>query len=148
MATGYAKAAPSAENGAAFFRKACVNCHRLGGEGGTIGPQLDGVGERGIDRLLEDILDPNRNVDEAFRMTTVTTADGRVVSGLKLRDEGADLVLADTTGQEVRIAAADIDETVISPLSPMPSNVVDQIGEENLPHLLRYLIESRSGKQP
>jgi putative heme-binding domain-containing protein len=106
------------------------------------------VGQRGIDRLLEDILDPNRNVDEAFRTTTVTTADGRVVSGLKLRDEGADLVLADTTGQEVRIAAADIDETVISPLSPMPSNVVDQIGEENLPHLLRYLIESRSGKQP
>jgi putative heme-binding domain-containing protein len=148
VATGYATAAPSAENGAAFFRKACANCHRLGGEGGKIGPQLDGVGQRGIDRLLEDILDPNRNVDEAFRTTTVTTADGRVVSGLKLRDEGSDLVLADTTGQEVRIAAADIDETVISPLSPMPSNVVDQIGEENLPHLLRYLIESRSSPRP
>jgi len=148
VAASYANATPSAENGAAFFRKSCANCHRLGGEGGKIGPQLDGVGERGIDRLLEDILDPNRNVDEAFRTTTVTLADGRVVSGLKLRDEGADLVLADTTGQEVRIAAADIDETVISSLSPMPSNVVDQIGEENLPHLLRYLIESRSGKQP
>jgi putative heme-binding domain-containing protein len=148
VATGYATSAPSTEQGAAIFRKACVHCHRLGGEGGKIAPQLDGMAQRGIDRLLEDILDPHRNVDEAFRMTTVTTADGRLLSGLKLRDEGGDLVLADTTGQEVRIASADIDETAISPLSPMPSNVVDQVGEENLPHLLRHLIEFRSGKQP
>ena len=100
------------------------------------------MGQRGVDRLLEDILDPNRNVDEAFRLTTVTTADGRVVSGLKLREEAAALVLADTTGQELRIASADIDETAGSHLSPMPSNMADQIGEANLPHLLRYLIDA------
>ena len=142
VAADYAKAAPSADTGASVFRKSCANCHRLGGEGGKVGPQLDGVGQRGVDRLLEDILDPNRNVDEAFRLTTVTTADGRVVSGLKLREEAAALVLADTTGQELRIASADIDETAGSHLSPMPSNMADQIGEANLPHLLRYLIDA------
>jgi putative heme-binding domain-containing protein len=121
--------------------RTCANCHRLADVGGKVGPQLDGVGQRGVERLLEDILDPNRNVDEAFRTTLVTTNDGRVISGLKLREEGSDLVLADTMGKEVRIAAADIDEVAVSHLSPMASNMLDQIGERNLPDLLAYLMQ-------
>jgi urease accessory protein UreE len=71
----------------------------------------------------------------------VTTNDGRVISGLKLREDGGDLILADNTGKEVRIAAADIDEVVVSHLSPMASNMLDQIGEKNLPDLLAYLMQ-------
>jgi hypothetical protein len=41
----------------------------------------------------------------------------------------------------VRIAAADIDEVVVSHLSPMASNMLDQIGEKNLPDLLAYLMQ-------
>jgi putative heme-binding domain-containing protein len=141
VAAEHAKATPSIDSGRAIFMKTCANCHRLADVGGKIGPQLDGVGQRGAERLLEDILDPNRNVDEAFRTTLVTTTDGRVVSGLKLREEGADLVLADSTGKEIRIAAGDIDEVTVSHLSPMASNMLDQIGEKNLPDLLAYLMQ-------
>ena len=34
-----------------------------------IAPHLDGIGNRGLERLLEDVLDPNRNVDQLFRAT-------------------------------------------------------------------------------
>lgn len=141
VATDHAKATPSIDAGRATFMKTCANCHRIADVGGKVGPQLDGVGQRGAERLLEDILDPNRNVDEAFRTTMVTTNDGRVLSGLKLREDGGDLILADSTGKEVRIAAADIDEVAVSQLSPMASNMLDQIGEKNLPDLLAYLIQ-------
>jgi putative heme-binding domain-containing protein len=141
VAADHAKAAHSPDSGRAIFMKTCANCHRLADVGGKVGPQLDGVGQRGAERLLEDILDPNRNVDEAFRTTMVTTNDGRVISGLKLREEGADLVLADSTGKEVRIAVGDIDEVTVSHLSPMASNMLDQIGEQNLPDLLAYLMQ-------
>ncbi|MFM8986834.1 MAG: c-type cytochrome, partial [Planctomycetia bacterium] len=133
----------SRDRGAEIFRTACAACHRHGGAGGLVGPQLDGVGQRGAERLLEDILDPNRNVDEAFRMTTIVTTDGRSVAGLKLRDEGGEVVLADAAGREIRIPNAAIEETVVGRLSPMPSNVVEQVGEENLPHLLAYLLGGR-----
>jgi len=73
-------------------------------------------------------------------MTTVVTADGRSVSGLRLREEGGDIVLADSAGREVTIPAAEIEETAVGKLSPMPSNVAEQVGEENLPHLLAYLL--------
>jgi putative heme-binding domain-containing protein len=141
VAADHAKATPSIDAGRATFMKTCANCHRIADVGGKVGPQLDGVGQRGAERLLEDILDPNRNVDEAFRTTMVTTNDGRVLSGLKLREDGGDLILADSTGKEVRIAAADIDEVAVSHLSPMASNMLDQIGEKNLPDLLAYLMQ-------
>jgi putative heme-binding domain-containing protein len=119
----------------------CAACHRFANQGGLVGPQLAGIGQRGPERLLEDMLDPSRNVDEAFRTTTVTLADDRVVSGLRLREEGGDVVFADATGTEVRLPKAEIEETMTSRLSPMPANVIDQIGEANLPHLLAYLLE-------
>jgi putative heme-binding domain-containing protein len=141
VAVDHAKATASPEAGRAIFMKTCASCHRMADVGGKVGPQLDGVGQRGAERLLEDILDPNRNVDEAFRTTLVTTGDGRVVSGLKLREDGGDIILADASGKEVRVAAADIDEVTVSHLSPMASNMLDQIGEKNLPDLLAYLMQ-------
>ncbi len=139
-----ASPAPDAlEKGAAHFKKVCANCHRIGGDGAKFGPQLDGIGQRGLERLLEDILDPNRNIDAAFRATTISTNQGQVITGLKLREEGAAVILADAQGKEIRIANADIDESRVMALSPMPSNVVEQIGEQNLPHLIAFLLSQR-----
>src|SRR5262249_1542233 len=100
---GFADAKPNAARGREIFAKTCATCHQIGGQGARIGPQLDGIGARGADRLLEDILDPNRNVDQTFRVTNLALADGRLVSGLLLREEGAVLVLADAQGQEIRV---------------------------------------------
>ena len=129
--------------GKAVFTQHCANCHQLGGEGAKVGPQLDGVGHRGVERLCEDILDPNRNVDAAFRSRVVTLTDGRQVSGAYLREEGAVLVLADQQGKEVRLAKADIDGMKESPLSPMPASF-DALPADDFRHLLAYLLLSRA----
>ena len=126
--------------GRALFVKHCATCHRVGEEGAKVGPNLDGIGTRGLDRLLEDVLDPNRNVDQAFCTTQLLTAGGRIVSGLVLREEGKLLVLADAQGKEVRVALEDIDERQLAPLSLMPGNVSETVGETELPHLFGYLL--------
>ncbi|HEV3202937.1 MAG TPA: PVC-type heme-binding CxxCH protein, partial [Gemmataceae bacterium] len=64
---GYSSAPKSPDLGAKVYEKHCAICHQIANKGAKIGPQLDGIGIRGFDRLLEDILDPNRNVDQAFR---------------------------------------------------------------------------------
>jgi putative heme-binding domain-containing protein len=138
-----ATAKPDATRGAAVFAQHCAVCHRVKDTGGNLGPSLDGIGSRTVQRVIEDILDPSRNVDEAFRRTTITTADGRSVSGMRLRDEGTDVVLADATGREIRVARADVDESVVTRLSPMPSNMAAQLGEQNLVDLLEYLLQPR-----
>jgi putative heme-binding domain-containing protein len=148
VAGQFHKAGGAAETGAELFTKHCAACHRFADRGGLVGPQLEGIGQRGAERLLEDILDPNRNVDEAFRTTTVALADGRVISGLRLREEAADVVFADATGKEVRVSKGEIEETNTSRVSPMPANMLDQVGEGNLPHLLAYLLRQQAPAAP
>jgi putative heme-binding domain-containing protein len=140
---GFLKAKTNPALGKAVFAKNCAVCHQLGGEGARIGPQLDGIGVRGLDRLLEDVLDPNRNVDQAFRLTTLELKKGQVVSGLLLREEGAVLVLADAQGKEVRVPRETVAERGTSQISPMPADVADKVPEAEFYHLLAYLLEQR-----
>ncbi|MCC6418896.1 MAG: c-type cytochrome [Gemmataceae bacterium] len=129
--------------GAKVFEKSCASCHQVGGKGTRVGPQLDGIGIRGLDRLLEDILDPNRNIDQAFRATSLTLANGQQVVGLLLREEGAVLVLADAQGKEVRVRRDEVDRKAVLPLSPMPANLGEEIPAADLGHLLAYLLAQR-----
>jgi putative heme-binding domain-containing protein len=129
------------EQGRAIFAKSiCASCHRIGDVGATIGPALDGIGVRGLDRLLEDTLDPSRNVDAAFRTVTIVTAAGQSLSGFGLREEGANLVLYDAAGKPTRVPLADVDERNPSNLSPMPTNVIEQMPESDYHALLAYLL--------
>ena len=143
FSASFANADATPEMGLAVYKKSCFACHRINDEGGKVGPQLDGVGHRGLERLLEDVLDPNRNVDAAFRASVVARKDGLVVTGLKLREEGNTLVLGDNQGKEVRIANDDIDEVRLSNLSPMPSNFADQLNETDLRALVTYLLRQK-----
>jgi putative heme-binding domain-containing protein len=126
--------------GAKVFEKNCAVCHRISNTGAKVGPQLDGIGIRGLDRLLEDVLDPSRNVDQEFRLTTLTLSNGRIVSGLVLREEGQVVVLADSQGKEVRVPKKEVEERTISQLSPMPANFADQIPPADCYNLLAYLL--------
>ncbi len=137
-----------ASKGASIFEKNCATCHQLEGRGARVGPQLDGVGLRGLDRLLEDVLDPNRNVDQAFRVTTLALSDGRVASGLLLRQDGEVLVLADAQGKDVRIPAPLVEDRRLSQLSPMPANMAEQIEEADFRHLMAYLLAQRPATPP
>jgi putative heme-binding domain-containing protein len=107
-----------------------------------VGPQLDGIGNRGLERLLEDVLDPNRSVDINFRTTTILTDEGRLFSGLKRREEGAVLVFVDNKGKEFTISKEEIDEQKQSPLSLMPANLLEILSPQQLHDLLAYLLQS------
>ncbi|MBS0206179.1 MAG: c-type cytochrome [Planctomycetes bacterium] len=130
----------SAEKGVALFEKHCAACHQVAGKGQKVGPQLDGIGARGLARLVEDVLDPNRNVDPAFRATTLQMSDGRVLVGLIRRNEGATIVLADNKGKEFTVAKSDIDEQQLSTLSLMPANFGESLPAEEFQQLMGFLL--------
>jgi len=134
----------SAARGADVFVRNCAVCHAIEAKGGALGPQLDGIGGRGPERLIEDILDPNRNVDRAFRMNVITLKNGSVIGGLPRREEGTQLVLADAAGQETRITMADIAERKETETSLMPPAFGEGIPPAELDDLLAFLL----GKRP
>lgn len=144
---GWAKANRSTEKGKAVFTKHCVACHQVQGQGTLVGPQLDGIGNRGSERIIEDVLDPNRNVDVAFHTAVITLDDGRVLVGLPRRDEGNATVFVNNEGKEFAIARAEIEEQRKLPNSIMPANFGELIPADEFYDLLAYLA-AQTGKKP
>jgi len=141
---GYLSASRQPDDGKFVFARNCAACHKIGTEGALIGPQLDGIGQRGLERLCEDILDPNRNIDGAFRSTIFVLKDGEVTSGLFRREEGETIVLAESTGKEIIIAKKDIAERRESEVSLMPENFGEILSIEDFNSLMAYLLSQRA----
>ena len=131
------------DSGQAVFSRSCVICHRRVSSVGTgIGPQLHGIGSRGALALAEKILDPNRNISEAFRSYTLKMKDGKVLTGLFRREEGEVVVFADFTGKEFYVSKKDIVEQKASKFTVMPDNFGSTLTQDEFNALLAYLINS------
>jgi len=135
--------AGDAASGKELFRKSCLICHQIAGEGKQVGPNLDGIGNRGLERVLEDVLAPNRNVDVAFRTTTVVTTDGKAYSGLLKELEGNRVSITDSQAKETILQTDVIEERQAATTSPMPSNVGETFTETQLRDLISYLLQQR-----
>jgi putative heme-binding domain-containing protein len=146
-AKAFASAKASAAKGVAVFEKNCAVCHQLDGKGALVGPQLDGVGARGVERIMEDVIDPNRNVDGAFRATLFELKDGETASGLFRREEGELLIYADTAGKEHSLARKDIKERRQSELSLMPEGLAEAMTPAEFNDLMAFLITKKAEKK-
>lgn len=143
---GFQSAIRSVERGSQVFKQQCAVCHSLKGDGGILGPNLDGVQVRGPERLLEDILDPNRNVDPAFMLTTIRTHDGNNLSGIGARTDGEHIVLTDPNGKVHRVPESDVAEWIPSHFSMMPAAFGALISENELYDLIEYLLADGGSK--
>lgn len=144
----FAASTPDVAHGGAVFAVHCANCHAIGGQGALVGPQLEGVGQRGAERLMEDILDPNRNIDSNFYVHLISKKDGSVVAGLERGSVGEVLLCVDATGKEQRIAKAEIDKNEVTGLSLMPAVFGLSIPETDFNDLMAFLLRHGAPKAP
>lgn len=142
---GYAAGKPDKTKGEAVFAVHCAICHAVAGKGALVGPQLDGIGNRGAARLAEDILDPGRNVDSHFRMHVITRRDDSVMAGLERGEAGQVLIVVDAAGQEHRLPKADIKTNEETALSLMPAAFGQSIPEADFHNLMAWLLSQKSG---
>jgi putative heme-binding domain-containing protein len=139
-----AKELPSLDAGHLVFTQNCSPCHKIGTEGGNIGPNLDGVSKWGPNALATKIIDPNRNISEAFRNYTIKLKDGKVVAGLYRRDEGAIMIFADASGQEFSVAKSDVAERTASKFTLMPDNFRNKLSQTEFNAVINYLLNHKS----
>ncbi len=133
-----------AQPGVMVFNQHCKTCHRVSNEGGMIGPQLTGIGRWGAEALTTKIIDPNRNISEAFRTYTIKTTDGQVMTGLYRRDEGEVRVFANMSGEEFSVPKNNIAEQQASPYTLMPDHFGETLSQDDLNALLSYLLSMQS----
>jgi putative heme-binding domain-containing protein len=124
-----------------FGRKAaCSSCHRVGSEGGKIGPDLSKVGERRSERdLLEAVIVPSASLARGYESHVFRIADGRTLTGLVVRETAESMFLRTNDQREIRLRRSDIEEQKPSELSIMPAGLENTMSRQELADLLAYL---------
>jgi len=116
----------------------CITCHRVGDEGGSVGPNLSGVGKRTKrDYLLESIVVPSAKIVKGFETQAIVLIDGRIVTGTVQSEDEYEVVIADAKNQ-TRIRKEDIDERIASDVSTMPT-LANLLSVDDVRHLIAYL---------
>lgn len=119
---------------------ACATCHRLEGVGGSVGPDLTRLWDtHSVEKILESIVEPSKEIKEGFQTYRLTTADSKVYTGLKIKDDAKEVILRDATGRDIRVAKEDVESLTASKLSLMPDNVVSQLTYDQFIDLLAFL---------
>jgi putative heme-binding domain-containing protein len=125
--------------GRLLFEQNCGKCHRLFGEGGSIGPELTGAQRSNLNYLLENIVDPSATLVEDFRLSVLELDDGRVVSGVILEQTDR-TVSVQTATEKLSLPRQSILRSRLSDLSLMPDGLLDVMTDDQVRDLLAYLM--------
>ncbi len=130
-----------AKAGKLIFTKQCSKCHTHSGEGAKIGPDLTGMAVHPKAELLTHIIDPSRDVEGNFRVYTVLTSDGIVLTGLLSSESKTAVELFDVEGKKKVILREDIEQMLASRKSLMPEGFEKQVSKEDITNLLEFLTQ-------
>lgn len=145
--------AGNAGHGQELFKSlACVQCHRMKGVGGQVGPdlatvkeKLDGKKMKLVD-VLTEMIEPSKVIDEKFRSVVLELADGRVVSGVIVEQNEKEVRMAaspldpQASQEPIVIANSAIEERFLSMISLMPQGLLNTLDEQEIVDLLSYIV--------
>lgn len=125
---------------------ACIQCHRVQGEGTGVGPDLSGAGAQ-FDRrtLAESILWPNRAVREGYNLVEIELTDGEELAGMIRAETSEAISIQPASGEPISIPRNRIRTRRQTTQSLMPEGLEGSLSLEDFSDLLSYLETLRSG---
>ena len=133
-----------------FALARCIVCHRCGAPGGVSGPDLSSVARRFSPRdLLASIVEPSRAIDEKYLADTFELSDGRVLTGRVAPGDyrEPDLIIVPNLldpDQTVRFSKSAIVRRAASPVSPMPTGLLDTLTSKEIVDLIAFVLSAGS----
>lgn len=132
----------NAPRGAEVYRRAeliCTTCHKIGDQGGGIGPALDSIGSaQPLDFIIGAVLEPQREIKEGFETYSFALKDGRVLGGNIVAGTAEKFTVRDPAGVEHIVNGSEVTEKKMIG-SLMPAGLVDRLSREDLRDLFAYL---------
>jgi putative heme-binding domain-containing protein len=126
----------------------CLNCHKLEGVGGQVGPDLSKIYDtHSVAKIIESMIDPSKEIKEGYATWTVITTDGKVYSGLRISETEKEIVLRDATGNDIRIPANEIEDKAETTRSLMPDGVISQLPYQHFIDLVAFLKDKQTQQE-
>lgn len=127
----------------AYMKARCNQCHVVAGHGINLGPDLTEISKRfkGT-KLLQQMLEPSKEINEKYRPYQFVKADGRVVAGVVIKEKPREyevitnLLLPNAV---TRVAKKDVDEKIASKISPMPAGMLNVLTRQEILNLISFL---------
>ena len=126
-------------NGRRVFTNTCGPCHKMYGEGGSIGPELTGSNRSNTEYLLGNILDPSGEIQDDYKMVVVTTRDGRTYVGNITKETERQVTLRVVGQDAVLINKSDIQTREVTPSSMMPVGLLETMSDQEITDLMGYM---------
>jgi len=127
------------KRGLEVFTKNCATCHKLGGAGHEVGPDLASLGDKSPEALLIAILDPNRAVEARYVNYTARTNAGLTHTGVLISETGNSVTLVGPDGKKQVILRTDLDELISSGKSLMPEGLEKEIKPQEMADLIAHV---------
>jgi putative heme-binding domain-containing protein len=127
-----------------FGAGSCYACHRIGGEGGAVGPDLTSVGGKfGAYDLLESIVDPGKEISDQYGSSVFSLSDGSQLNGriMNMRNNeywvNTDMMQPSSV---TKVKAENLTSIEPSAISMMPPGLLNTMDKEDILDLMAYLI--------
>ncbi|HVR36406.1 MAG TPA: LamG-like jellyroll fold domain-containing protein [Methylomirabilota bacterium] len=117
----------------------CLTCHRIGGEGASLGPDLSGAGAMNTDALLRSLLTPNVAMEAGYRVFRVELNNDEILEGFLVTRDGESILLRIPNSEDRRIPMSDVRDTAYLRRSLMPEGLIEALPDPDAAALLEYL---------
>jgi len=125
--------------GRTLFATLCLSCHIVGGQGGDIGPVLNGAGALGVESLLRNILTPNAQMEPGYRVFRMELKNGEVLDGRLISEDKDAFILRRPKTSDLRVPRSDVRQTRFTKMTLMPEGLLEGMKPEDVSDLFAYL---------
>jgi putative membrane-bound dehydrogenase-like protein len=136
------KKGDAAKGQAVFFKEQsqCSKCHRVGGVGSWVGPDLSQIGAKAPkENLLDSILNPSAAIAHEYVQYSIETQKGALYAGIIVEETPEALILKNANGDRLTVSLKEIAQKTAMPVSIMPEGLVQNMSDQELVDLLAYL---------
>ncbi|MGY8654744.1 MAG: PVC-type heme-binding CxxCH protein [Verrucomicrobiia bacterium] len=129
-----------AAKGRLVYQKLCVSCHKIGAEGHALGPDLVTMKSMGREKILVNILDPNREVAPQYFGYSIDVKDGESYSGLIASENDNTVTLKAAFGAMTPVSRSDISAMKSTGMSIMPEGLEAGLPHQDMADLIEFIV--------
>jgi putative membrane-bound dehydrogenase-like protein len=137
-----------AARGAKLFAKSCATCHKFGGVGQDVGPDLASVGDKSVQGLLTAILDPNRAVEARYINYQAVTKAGLTYAGILASETSTSITLVAADGKKHQLLRNELDELASTGKSMMPEGLEKDLSPQDLADIIAHVRSNVAAPKP
>ncbi|HVV00333.1 MAG TPA: ThuA domain-containing protein, partial [Verrucomicrobiae bacterium] len=139
------------ERGRALFfgeQLKCYTCHRIRGEGGTVGPDLSNLVAKDPASVLRDIKEPSASINPDYVAYHVSLKDGSDMTGFVRSQNEHLLGIVGTDGKTKLVPRNQVEQLVPSSVSLMPEGLLTALKRAQVRDLLTFLLNAPPERTP